>query len=181
LSAGAWWARVAEVGTAADQIGQIRASWPDVGGEYPDWIDHGGSGSFVMPAVGDFVEVIERADEPGRFEWTKIAQRPDRLPAEAKAAHPDVACLQEPRCRCYLVLDGRASIVVLEAGSTIKLGKDAGQPAVLGDALRALFNAHIHQTPVGPSGPALEGALADPLGNPASPSGPHLSDKVEVE
>lgn len=124
----AWWAQVTAVGTAADQIGQLKASWPDVGGEYPGWIDHGGGGAFLMPAAGEFVEVVERSDEPGRFEWTRIAQLPARLPAEALAAHPDVACMQAPSRRCYVVLDGRdgadGAALIVAGGAVIRVRND---------------------------------------------------------
>jgi hypothetical protein len=65
---------------------------------------------------------------------------------------------------------------------TLKLGSSASSEAfVLGTAFAALFNAHTHATPAGPSGPALEGALPNPMGNPASPTGPHLSTKIVGE
>ena len=128
----AWWAQVTAVGTAADQIGQIKAVWPDMGGEYPGWLDHGGSGgAFEMPAVGDFVEVAERAREPGRFEWVKIATRPNRLPAEARAAHPDVACTVAPSRKCYLVVG--AGKAILEGETEILIGKGASHPIPRGD------------------------------------------------
>ena len=133
MSARAWYAKVVAVGTAADQIGQIRASWPDVGGEYPDWIDLSPGGAFVMPATGDFVEVREREDEPGRYEWTGI--RPTRMPAEVTAAHPDVAALLPPSRRCYVVCDGRegadgAAQLIAAIGALVKVRNDGQVQAV---------------------------------------------------
>ncbi len=53
----------------------------------------------------------------------------------------------------------------------IKIGADAGEGMVLGDALMELFNQHTHPTGVGPSGP------------PTQPmqSGTHVSEKHKVE
>jgi uncharacterized protein involved in type VI secretion and phage assembly len=52
----------------------------------------------------------------------------------------------------------------------IKLGQDASEALVLGDAFKALFNQHTHPTGVGPSGPPTQ-----PLG------GSHLSSKSKTE
>jgi hypothetical protein len=60
-------------------------------------------------------------------------------------------------------------VVTIKAG-TIKLGENAGQKLVLGDAFKALFNSHIHPTGVGNSGP------------PTQPMGPsHLSGVASTE
>jgi len=103
-----WYAEVVAVGTSADQIGQVKASWPDVG-EYPEWIDMAPSPVLVMPAVGDFVEVSEREDEQDRYEWHGIRQV-GNVPSEVSDAHPQVAAVLPPARRCYLVLDDRDSV-----------------------------------------------------------------------
>jgi uncharacterized protein involved in type VI secretion and phage assembly len=46
-------------------------------------------------------------------------------------------------------------VVTIKAG-TIKLGNNAAQKLVLGDAFRTLFNSHTHPTGVGPSGPPAQ-------------------------
>jgi hypothetical protein len=69
------------------------------------------------------------------------------------------------------------------SGPAIRLGHSlasATHAVPLGDAVKALFNAHTHQTPVGPSGPPLEGAVAAPFDNAAAASYPHLSTVVKV-
>ena len=59
--------------------------------------------------------------------------------------------------------------VVIKADK-IKLGNDAGQPVVLGDAFKDFFNQHTHPTGVGPSNP------------PTLPmQSSHLSTKVFTE
>ena len=59
---------------------------------------------------------------------------------------------------------------VIVTADKIKLGANAGQALVLGDAFKTLFNAHTHPTGVGPSGP------------PAQPmSGSHLSQVARTE
>jgi hypothetical protein len=47
----------------------------------------------------------------------------------------------------------------------IKLGADAAEKLVLGDAFMALFNRHTHPTGVGPSGPPVEPMGASQLSN----------------
>jgi len=59
--------------------------------------------------------------------------------------------------------------VIITAG-TIKLGADAAESLVLGDAFKTLFNSHTHPTGVGPCGP------------PAQPMGAsHLSSVSKTE
>lgn len=48
-----------------------------------------------------------------------------------------------------------SGVVTIKAG-TIKLGANAQQKLVLGDAFRTLFNSHTHPTGVGPSGPPAQ-------------------------
>ena len=86
-----------------------------------------------------------------------------------------------------LSLDDNGGLVVVAAGSgaridissngevvidakSIKLGKNAAQKAVLGDALMSLFNSHTHPTGVGPSGPPTQ---------PMTPQ--HLSNVTKTE
>lgn len=185
------YAKVIAVGGENDQqIGYIRAEWPDVG-EYPDWIAPLPSSVLAMPAPGDFVEVVERRSDPGRYEWRGVQSRAERMPAEVVAAHPDVVAVLPPHRRCYIVLDDRAgadgairliagsayitikndaTVVELE-GVEIKLGSAATERAVLGDALKTLYDAHTHPTGVGPSGPPVAPMVV----------GTHLSTKVKVE
>jgi hypothetical protein len=59
--------------------------------------------------------------------------------------------------------------VIVTAG-TIKLGADAAEPLVLGDAFKQLFNSHTHPTGVGPSGTPVE-----PMGDA------HLSSVSKTE
>jgi hypothetical protein len=44
--------------------------------------------------------------------------------------------------------------ITLKSG-TVDIGPNAQEPVVLGNRLLALFNAHVHPTPVGPSGPPV--------------------------
>ncbi len=70
------------------------------------------------------------------------------------------------------------------SGPAVKIGSSGASHAfVFGDAAKTLLNGHVHLTPVGMSGPMLEGAtfLAAPLDNPLSASYPHLSTKIEGE
>ncbi len=48
-----------------------------------------------------------------------------------------------------------SGVITIKAG-TIKLGANAQQSLVLGDAFRTLFNSHTHPTGVGPSGPPAQ-------------------------
>lgn len=59
---------------------------------------------------------------------------------------------------------------VIITASTIKLGADASEKLVLGDAFKELFNSHTHPTGVGPSGPPT-----DQMGSS------HLSDVSSTE
>jgi hypothetical protein len=59
----------------------------------------------------------------------------------------------------------------LAAGS-VSLGGSAQDPAVLGNGLMALFNAHTHATAVGPSGPPIP---------PLTPGPPAFSLSVKVQ
>lgn len=81
----------------------------------------------------------------------------------------------DEKARITLDIDGN---VVIEAGS-IKLGADASESAVLGDAFLTLFNNHIHSTAVGPTGPPSEGPPG-PSEGPMTKS-THLAEKVKVE
>jgi uncharacterized protein involved in type VI secretion and phage assembly len=58
------------------------------------------------------------------------------------------------------------------AGGSISLGGSASDPAVLGNGLMALFNAHVHATAVGPSGPPIP---------PLTPGPPAFSLSVKVQ
>jgi uncharacterized protein involved in type VI secretion and phage assembly len=59
---------------------------------------------------------------------------------------------------------------VLITADTIKLGANAAESLVLGDAFKSLFNQHTHPTGVGPSGP------------PSMPmAAQHLSTKTKTE
>ena len=87
-----------------------------------------------------------------------------------------------------LVFDDNGGIVILANGGDaaeirisedgevtvkaekIKLGQDASEALVLGDAFKQLFNQHTHPTGVGPSGPPTQ-----PLGSS------HLSSKSKTE
>ena len=59
---------------------------------------------------------------------------------------------------------------VVISADTIKLGKDAAEKLVLGDAFTKLFNQHTHPTGVGPSGPPAQPMTAG-----------HVSAKVTTE
>lgn len=59
---------------------------------------------------------------------------------------------------------------VIVTADKIKLGADAAEALVLGDAFKTLFNAHTHPTGVGPSGPPTQ-----PM------SGSHLSQVSKTE
>jgi uncharacterized protein involved in type VI secretion and phage assembly len=48
------------------------------------------------------------------------------------------------------------------AGGSLALGGSAQDPAVLGNGLMAMFNAHVHATAVGPSGPPIPPMLPGP-------------------
>lgn len=202
----AFYARVTKlVGAGADQPppgwGWIKASWPAIGGEHPDWLRPAPGDVLRAPTKGGIVLVEEVPGEPGTYWWRGEDEDP-ATPAEAVAAWPDVAALAPPGARCFMVLDGRkgsagavrlvaggAHITIrndgveveIEAGTEIRLGATAAQAVIRGDAFRTLFNTHIHPTPSGPSGPPTEGALSNPMGNPLSPTGPHLSAKVKTE
>ncbi|HWN70328.1 MAG TPA: hypothetical protein VNM90_21960, partial [Haliangium sp.] len=59
---------------------------------------------------------------------------------------------------------------VIITADTIRLGANAAESLVLGDAFKALFNQHTHATGVGPSGP------------PSMPmTAQHLSTKAKTE
>jgi phage gp45-like len=65
---------------------------------------------------------------------------------------------------------------VVVNSSTVSLGQNAMQPAVLGTVFAAMYNAHTHPTAVGPSGPPIPVPM--PLG--PSPGGMGLSRAVKV-
>jgi hypothetical protein len=52
---------------------------------------------------------------------------------------------------------------VIVTADTIKLGANADQPLVLGEAFKTLFNSHTHPTGVGPSGPPTQPMAASHL------------------
>lgn len=58
------------------------------------------------------------------------------------------------------------------AAGAISLGGSASEPAVLGQGLMTLFNAHTHPTAVGPSGPPVP---------PLTPGPPAFSLSVKVQ
>lgn len=89
-----------------------------------------------------------------------------------------LAGLSSPSTPLAQVLAG--TLVV--GAPAIALGSaGALQPFVFGTAMTALFNAHVHPTPVGPSGPPQEGAVVAPMNNPVSATFPHLSTKIKGE
>uniref|UniRef100_A0A6M3KTK7 Phage protein Gp138 N-terminal domain-containing protein n=1 Tax=viral metagenome TaxID=1070528 RepID=A0A6M3KTK7_9ZZZZ len=89
-----------------------------------------------------------------------------------------IAGLSSPSAPLAQVL---ADTVVM-AAPHIALGSiTAAQAFVLGTSFATLFNAHTHATPAGPSGPPLEGVIAAPMDNVASPTYPHLSVKIKGE
>lgn len=58
---------------------------------------------------------------------------------------------------------------------TVSLGEGAVEPAILGTSFAMMYDAHIHPTPLGPSGPPL------PVPMPLSaPTNPALSKSVKV-
>lgn len=65
-----------------------------------------------------------------------------------------------------ITADGEVTVTA----DRIKLGADASEKLVLGDAFKELFNRHTHPTGVGPSGPPTE-----PMG------ATHLSDVAKTE
>jgi len=66
-------------------------------------------------------------------------------------------------------IDGASDKVIVK-GATIELGEGATEKAILGDLFKVFFDAHIHPTGVGPSGP------------PTVPQPPTtLSDRVKVK
>lgn len=100
---------------------------------------------------------------------------PGRLVLRTRAGHR--ICLDDDGALVILANgNGKTEIRLTQAGEvivkadTIKLGANASQKLVLGDAFMSLFNAHTHPTGVGPSGPPV---------TPMMPS--HLSSKVKTE
>jgi hypothetical protein len=51
-------------------------------------------------------------------------------------------------------ITGEGEVII--TADTIKLGADAAEALVLGDAFKTLFNSHTHPTGVGPSGPPTQ-------------------------
>lgn len=106
---------------------------------------------------------------------------------DGKRAGPGIGVLRT-KSGHVLVLDDDGEVVLLAHGNgkaslrftssgevivtaeTIKLGANAAQKLVLGDAFMSLFNSHTHPTGVGPSGPPT----------PVMTSG-QLSTKVTTE
>jgi hypothetical protein len=75
-----------------------------------------------------------------------------------------------------------AQKIILEGG-TIELGESAAQQVVLGNNFCALINSLMVPTPFGTFGPLVGGAplyTPAPAGNPAEPTGPHLSTQAYV-
>ena len=58
-------------------------------------------------------------------------------------------------------ITGKGEVIV--TADTIKLGSNADQPLVLGEAFKTLFNSHTHPTGVGPSGPPTQPMAASHL------------------
>ena len=72
-----------------------------------------------------------------------------------------------------LTIDKNTKEIEIDA-DTVKIGTNAAQSIVRGDAFRSLFNTHTHPTPSGPS--------QTPFQQMDAPSaGTHLSDKHKVE
>lgn len=68
---------------------------------------------------------------------------------------------------------------VVVNSSTVSLGQNADQPAVLGQMFASMYNAHTHPTAVGPSGPPIP--TTGLLGSLTSiPPGVGLSNAVKV-
>lgn len=65
---------------------------------------------------------------------------------------------------------------VMLRSDTVALGEGAMEPAILGTAFAAIFDAHVHPTALGPSGPPLPVPM--PLSSPMHPA---ISKSVKVK
>jgi len=179
VSGATYRARVTAISGNSDQPFWIRASWPAVGGEHPDFIRPRLGLIHVMPKVGDFVDIEPIGTMPGKYQWSGIDRTGDDLPAEARAAYPTVAVFAPAHMRCYLVLDDRETDggVATLHGTTIVLGAAASQfVALAGEVLDRLtklqtaFDGHVHATAAlgPPSIPTPNPAIGVPVGALAS-------------
>lgn len=135
-------------------------------------------GKILDPSQGPTTLKIEK-DGSFQIEHSAIKLRMDRNGTTTLTGKKDVEVNAEGSIN--IVVKGDVSVkcanatvtaqknVVVE-GSSIKLGKDASESVMKGDTFKGLFDAHIHPTAVGPSGPP-----AGPLAAVA------LSKKVKTE
>lgn len=142
----------------------------------------GGNCSITWPlVVGDDVLLV--VAERSLAEWKAGGGLPgDISPRDPRRFDLSdavaIAGLSSPAHPLAQVLAG----AMVLAAPDVRIGSNAATHAfVFGDAMKAVFNAHIHPTPAGPSGPPQEGAVAAPFDNAAAASYPHLSTKIKGE
>lgn len=136
----AWLARVTSVSSEADRPFWIKASWPAINGEHPDWIPPAPAGVWRTPLRGAVVQVEEVPGKTGRYRWR--GEQPlaaDSLPDEVKAAMDRVVALLPPHLTCYLVLDDRTGAaggvrLVVSAGASVLVRNDGQVQIVPGTA-----------------------------------------------
>ncbi len=142
-------------------------------------------GMYALPEVGDTIWLEFAAGDPSRPIWTgcfwgapssggqqdDLAQesgaelpseaKPGQLVIKTKAGHL-VHIDDDGGTIVIATAQGKARITLDDAGEvlveadTIKLGSDASESLVLGDAFLQFFNQHTHPTGVGPSGPPTQ-------------------------
>jgi uncharacterized protein involved in type VI secretion and phage assembly len=134
-------------------------------------------GFFFLPQVGDMVWVeFEEGelDHPiwsGGF-WGRPGNQPE-IPAEAKSSYPDRAVIKtkagnviilsdasgsetitiRAKGGCEIALDPNANKVTIQAGEVHVHGGGAPQELATKTFVQSIFDAHVHKTPAGDSGP----------------------------
>ena len=105
------------------------------------------------PKVGAEALVLHLGGSRDHGVVIAVDDRRYRLTALAEG---EVALYDDQGSRVHLVradpANRKPAAIVIESG-LIELGAGATEPVVLGQSFAALFNAHTHPTPNGPSGP----------------------------
>jgi hypothetical protein len=128
------------------------------------------SGAPTDPSQGNTVATIEK-DGSFQINHSTITFRLDKGGAATLTASGDMTInCQNANVNTQADATVTATGTATVEGQTVKLGKGASEAVVKGDTFKQLFDAHIHPTPIGPSGPPTM---------PLSPSA--LSKKVKTE
>ena len=159
--------------------------------QYYDYVVQQQTGSYIrirnlnQPTFinGNWIDPVEDLPEITIYQMLADKTKANKIVMKEESSGSSTVEI-EHHTGAKVTIDATGNIILTPAtGKQVDIGSSsASQSLVLGDNFKALFNAHVHATAVGPSGPALDSTfVANPMGTAGTTGYPHLSVKAKTE